>query len=166
MQPEAVHLHDSRNPSAGPLTAELQALSETGVELVVPGGGTTTGPAVGDTLGLEGLIPEEVLPLSLAAVQREGGILRIGGRLDELDAAQRLRLQERLYRQEGLWPVLRAPFEPRALLAVGLRLLQPVPAEDWFRRSLIRQASPSVLRLPAAPWQVLSPQPSSRQASP
>jgi cellulose synthase (UDP-forming) len=164
--PHAVQLHEARNPSGGALPAELHAFSETGAELMLPGGDGASGPDVGDTLWLEGLIPGEVLPLSLAAVRRKRGILRIGGRLDELDAAQRLRLQERLYRREGLWPVLRAPFEPRALLAVGLRLLQPVPAEDWFRRSLIRQASPSVLRLPAAPWQVLSPQPSSRQASP
>jgi cellulose synthase (UDP-forming) len=106
---------------------------------------------VGDTLGLEGLIPGEVLPLCLAAVQREGGILRIGGRWGELEGSQSRRLQEHLYRRQELWPVLRAPFEPRALLAVGLRLLQPVPPEDWFRRSLIRQSSA---------------QPSSRQASP
>jgi cellulose synthase (UDP-forming) len=151
MQSEAVDLHDSRNPSGGPLTAELQALSETGVELVLPGGGTTTGPAVGDTLALAGLIPGEMLPLCLAAVQREGGILRIGGRWGELEGSQSRRLQERLYRRQELWPVLRAPFEPRALLAVGLRLLQPVPPEDWFRRSLIAQSPP---------------QPSSRQASP
>lgn len=162
--PQAVRLRGMGNPPDG-APATLEALSERGAELLLPEGGSDGGPAVGDALWLEGLITGAPLQLSIAAVERKDGIRRIGGRWGRLDPAQRQLLQERLYRRQALWPVLRAPFEPRALLAVALRLLQPVPPEDWFRRCLMRQSSPSP-RWRAAALQPMPPQPSSRQASP
>jgi cellulose synthase (UDP-forming) len=67
------------------------------------------------------------------------GALQLAVRWQGLSPAQQEDLERVLYRRDGLWPSLRAPFEPRALLAVALRLPRKMPPEAPFRRSLIPQ---------------------------
>ena len=129
--------------------AELQAISEAGVELRLRG--PVQLPSDRPlTLHVPGLPP---LPLRLAAeapmawwrgrgLRAGGGAVRqVGGCWQALTAAQRQRLEAFLYSRPGAWPQLRAPFEPLALLVVVGRLLVSWRGETWFRRSLIKQAA-------------------------
>ena len=88
--------------------------------------------------GLGGLAPGLALPF--VAMAREGDA--IGGVWGSLTPSQRDRLETMLYRREGLWPTLRAPFELRTLPLVLLRTLQRIGPESWFRRSLSPQLPP------------------------
>ena len=141
--------------------AELQAISEAGVELRLqdPVQLPSDRPL---TLHVPGLPP---LPLRLAAEARHvrrrglglprgqgwrrgrglragaGAVRHVGGCWQALTAAQRQSLQAFLYSRPGAWPQLRAPFEPLALLVVLGRLLVSWRAETWFRRSLIKQSA-------------------------
>lgn len=141
--------------------AELQAISEAGVELRLqdPVQLPSDRPL---TLHVPGLPP---LPLRLAAEARHvwrrglglprgqgwrrgrglragaGAVRQVGGCWQALTAAQRQSLQAFLYSRPGAWPQLRAPFEPLALLVVLGRLLVSWRAETWFRRSLIKQSA-------------------------
>lgn len=65
-----------------------------------------------------------------------GTEVRLGLRWDALTPAQRDRLQTYLYRRPGLWPTLPAPWDPLALAVVSGRVLQRIPPESWFSRSL------------------------------
>ncbi len=124
----------------GRVPGRLRAISATGAELSLEGGGAleATGP-----LTLEGLLPDQALPFEPVA-QRAA---EIGGTWGPLTPLQRDRLEAMLYRREGLWPTLRAPFELRTLPLVLLRILQRIGPEGWFRRSLIPQLPP-LERLP------------------
>jgi cellulose synthase (UDP-forming) len=62
--------------------------------------------------------------------------VRLGLHWHALTPAQRERLQTYLYRRPGLWPTLPAPWDPLALGAVGRRVVQRIPPEGWFSRSL------------------------------
>jgi cellulose synthase (UDP-forming) len=134
---------------------ELQAISETGVELRLRGP-VQLPPNRPLTLHVPGLPP---LPLRLAAEAphagrrglgwpsglgwraRSGAVRRVGGCWQALSAAERQRLQAFLYCRPGAWPQRRAPFEPLALLVVLGRLVVSWRGETWFRRSLIEQAA-------------------------
>jgi cellulose synthase (UDP-forming) len=118
--------------------ARLQAISTAGAELILDAAGDAAALTPADGLTVEGLLPDLELPLVPMARRSDA----IGGIWGPLTPLQRDRLEALLYRRERLWPTLRAPFEPRTLPLVLLRLLQPVPPEGWFLRSLIRQRPP------------------------
>ncbi len=118
----------------------LRAVSATGAELGLESPEDASVLQAADRLSLEGLVPGVVLPF--LAMAREGGA--IGGVWGPLTPSQRDQLETMLYRREGLWPTLRAPFELRTLPLVLLRTLQRVKPESWFRRSLIPQLPPLV----------------------
>jgi cellulose synthase (UDP-forming) len=155
------------------VAARLKAISEQGAEIVLPTDPFAQLLLPGDTVFVEGLIAASPLPLTIAAM----GPARLGGHWGILGDEQRRQLEELLYRRPDLWPTLRAPFELPALPLVVRRLLQPVPAEDWFQRSLIQQRTPTpapplppLRGTPSATASTATPglplQPSSRQASP
>jgi cellulose synthase (UDP-forming) len=120
----------------GSLEAELLAISETGLELRVPG---TSAPTRGQLVWPGRM--SEALPIALAATRPDRHGMLMGARWDGLSAAQREVLQGFLYRRPELWPTRLAPFEPRAWLEVLGQLLRPVPAQGWFRRSVVPMAT-------------------------
>ncbi|KEF42256.1 MAG: glycosyl transferase [Cyanobium sp. CACIAM 14] len=119
--------------------ARLQAISGYGAEIVLERDAAAEIPASAEGFTLEGLLPGTPLPF-LPVARRAGAV---GGLWGPLTPSQRDRLDTLLYRREGLWPTLRAPFEPLTLPLVLVRLLQPVRPEGWFQRSLIPQRPPS-----------------------
>ncbi len=130
--------------AGGEIRARLEAVSSAGAELrLEPAAAAAVPPELpgsgGGDLALAGLLPDG-MPLPFLPVA--GGPGAIGGLWGPLTPLQRERLEELLYRRERLWPTLRAPFEPRALPAVALRLLRRIPPEAWFQRSLIPQLPP------------------------
>jgi cellulose synthase (UDP-forming) len=150
-----VRLHHS----GGTVHGRLRAVSATGAELRLESAGDGPVLQAADSLSLEGLVPGLALPfLSMA---REGGA--IGGVWGLLTPSQRDQLEALLYRREGLWPTLRAPFELRTLPLVLRRAWSRVEPESWFRRSLIPQLPPLVgLPLPRRadlPAQAAAPDP-------
>jgi cellulose synthase (UDP-forming) len=112
--------------------AKLSAISEEGLEL-----------RLGEHPAAQGWEPgPRQLQLSLAGqnwpvrvAARSGS--RLGCVWGPLDDSQHQQLQELLYQRCGQWPSRRAPAEPLALAATAVRLLQPMPPEDWFQRSLM-----------------------------
>ncbi len=126
--------------SGGTVHGRLRAVSASGAELGRESAEDGLVLQAADTLSLEGLVPGLALPFVVMA--REGGA--IGGVWGPLNPSQRDQLETLLYRREGLWPTLRAPFELRTLPLVLLRTLQRVEPERWFRRSLIPQLPPLV----------------------
>jgi len=116
--------------------ALIQAISEEGLELVLPGG-TRAAPD-----------PARPLVLSCADGSRWPLLLqaqagrRLGCRWGPLDAHQWQALHQRLYQRNGQWPCRRAPAEPLALAATLLQLGRPQPHETWFRRSLMPAEPP------------------------
>jgi cellulose synthase (UDP-forming) len=121
--------------------AELEAISETGVELRLPVS-RLLDPSLKDWRGLGLDLPVaglEALPLQGMASQGR----RLGAHWGDLSAAQRQALRGFLYSRDGLWPQRPAPPEPLALLVVLQRLLLGCPPEGWFRRSLMLQAPPA-----------------------
>jgi len=126
--------------SAGTVHGRLRAISATGADLGLESPEVASVLQAADRLSLEGLVPGVALPFLVMA--REAGA--IGGVWGPLTPPQRDQLETLLYRREGLWPTLRAPFELRTLPLVLLRTLQRVEPESWFRRSLIPQLPPLV----------------------
>jgi cellulose synthase (UDP-forming) len=124
--------------SRGTVHGRLRAVSATGAELGLESTEDASVLQAADTLSLEGLVPGMAVPF--LAMAQEGGA--IGGVWGPLTPPQRDQLETMLYRREGLWPTLRAPFELRTLPLVLLRTLQRVEPERWFRRSLIPQLPP------------------------
>ena len=124
--------------SGGTVHGRLRAVSATGAELGLESAEDAPLLQAADSLSLEGLVPGVALPF-LAMAQKGGAI---GGVWGPLTPPQRDQLETMLYRREGLWPTLRAPFELRTLPLVLLRTLQRVEPERWFRRSLIPQLPP------------------------
>jgi len=122
----------------GMLPGRLQAISATGAELSLESESDGRVLAANGPLSLEGLLPDLTLPLVPMAL-RAGAL---GGTWGQLTPLQRDQLETLLYRREGLWPTLRAPFELRTLPLVLLRTLQRIGPESWFRRSLIPQLPP------------------------
>ena len=122
----------------GAVPGRLQAISATGAELSLECGADSRLLEAAGPLSLGGLLPDLTLPF-VPMAQRAAAI---GGDWGPLTALQRDRLEAMLYRREGLWPTLRAPFELRTLPLVLLRTLQPIGPEGWFRRSLIPQLPP------------------------
>ncbi len=137
-----------RTPGGG-RPARILAISEQGVELALadadPGGNLPGDELPADagswSLALPGR-PGDALPLWPEQRRHQPGLLRIGCRWGGLSDSQTDALQVLLYRGPGEWPSHQAPFEPLALLAVLALLLQPVPAQAWFRRSLLTAAGP------------------------
>ncbi|MFO0016677.1 MAG: glycosyltransferase [Synechococcaceae cyanobacterium] len=152
---------DAAEASRQVMDADLEAISEAGVELKLNGPGQL--PSDG---GLQVLLPGlPPLPLRLAAASRPGGlglglgglgrltggdggltrggqaIRRVGGFWEGLSPSQSEQLQMFLYCRPGVWPERRAPLEPLGLLVVFARLLVGCRSETWFRRSLIEQAA-------------------------
>jgi cellulose synthase (UDP-forming) len=130
--------------ASGEIRARLEAISRSGAEIrlePVPAGSAQPalqGAGGGDQV-LVGLLPDG-RPLPFVPVARGPGA--IGGLWGPLSPRQREQLEGLLYQREGLWPTLRAPFEPRALPVVALRLFQRIQPETWFHRSLIPQLPP------------------------
>lgn len=116
----------------------LQAISATGAELSLESKDAARALEATARLCVEGLLPGQTLPFVRVA-QRGAAI---GGTWGPLTPLQRDQLETLLYRREGLWPTLRAPFELRTLPQVLLRSLQRIAPESWFRRSLIPQLPP------------------------
>ncbi|MBE9153428.1 glycosyltransferase [Cyanobium sp. LEGE 06113] len=131
----------------------LRAISEEGVELALAPAARQAGqvalPLAGPASLLQLTWGQECWPLQLAACRGH----RLGALWSGLSPRQQRTLQQRLYRQSGLWPHRRAPFEPLALLAVLGRLLSPIPPDDWFRRSLV----PIQLTAPARSQRLVPP---------
>jgi len=130
--------------AGGEIRARLEAISRSGAEIRLepaPAGSALPAPqgAGGGDLVLVGLLPDG-RPLPFVPVANGPGT--IGGLWGALSPLQREQLEGLLYQRERLWPTLRAPFEPRALPVVALRLLQRIPPESWFQRSLIPQLPP------------------------
>lgn len=133
----------------GFLPAQVLAISEQGVELALahadpgsqlPGNGLDS-EAGSWSLGWPGR-PGDALPLRPEQRRSEPGVLRIGCGWGPLSDSQTDALQALLYRGPGEWPSHQAPFEPLALLAVLALLLQPVPPQGWFQRSVLSAAGP------------------------
>ena len=122
----------------GMLPGRLQAISATGAELSLESEADGRVLAANGPLSLEGLLPDLRLPLVPMALRADA----LGGTWGPLTPLQRDQLEAMLYRREGLWPTLRAPFELRTLPLVLLRTLQRVGPDGWFRRSLIPQLPP------------------------
>ncbi len=121
------------------------AISEAGCELLLPGRGAWrnarlkgVGPWL---LRLDHpLLAGDGWPVQLVCLSRRGTGgrgLRVGVRWGALPAAKRERLEAYLYRRPELWPTRRAPWDPVALAMVGIRLLQRIEPEGWFRRSAL-----------------------------
>ncbi len=130
--------------------ARLTAISEQGLELAWnapdrPG----WAPDLGQPLSVGGAaLAGEYWPLLGCQLKRRGVRVRLGAHWLGLSAGGRERLQHLLYRQPALWPTRQAPNEPRALLAVLLALVRPLPQQGWFQRSALPiQLEPQ----PAAP---------------
>jgi cellulose synthase (UDP-forming) len=139
--------------SEGFVAAQIRAISEQGVELVVASGGQGDhANAMASPRAL--LWPEGGLgglPLRQQRILRGRRGLRIGCCWAGLSDRQSEDLQELLYRRAGEWPARQAPFEPIALLRVLIRLLGPVPPQGWFQRSLLDLKPPLVQRLEPLP---------------
>ncbi|WP_255095271.1 glycosyltransferase [Synechococcus sp. J7-Johnson] len=133
----------------GFLPAQILAISEQGVELALAHadpvgqliGAGLDGGAGSWSLAWPGC-PGDALPLRTEQRRSEPGVLRIGCRWGPLSDSQTDALQNLLYRGPGVWPSHQAPFEPLALLAVLALLLQPVPPQGWFQRSVLSAAGP------------------------
>jgi|688.fasta_scaffold83673_2 cellulose synthase (UDP-forming) len=120
--------------------AELCAISEEGLELrLVDGHAADHGLAKGRTLRL-GLANHDHWPVLVEALSGP----QLGCSWGPLSESQRARLQQLLYQRSGQWPTRRAPAEPLALAATALRLVRPMPAEDWFQRSLLPVLPPTM----------------------
>jgi cellulose synthase (UDP-forming) len=119
--------------------ARLTGISEQGLELAWrlvdhPG----PGPDLQRPLSLlSPALTGNVWPLQAQRLERRAEQMRLGAGWVGQSAAERERRQSLLYRQGGRWPVRQAPREPRALLAVLVALLCPLPAQGWFRRSAL-----------------------------
>ncbi|MCS5690883.1 glycosyltransferase [Cyanobium sp. FGCU-6] len=127
---------------AGSLPAVLTAVSARGAELRIEGSAAAAFAGVEATApsALDGLVEDMRLPLRVETSRQGGqGALLLAVRWWELSGPQQEALEWVLYRRDGLWPRLSAPFEPMALLAVALRLARRVPPEAPFQRSLVPQ---------------------------
>ena len=127
--------------------ARILAISEQGVELALASTGLGSDPSA--MTKPEALLWPEAglaaLPLRQQHLRRGRRGLRIGCCWADLSDRQREDLHHLLYRGPGEWPRRQAPFEPIALPAVLIRLLGPVPAQGWFRRSLLALTPPLAL---------------------
>ncbi len=145
------------------LPVRLRAISAAGVELEWPAA-SALDPAAALPPGLTLALPGHATPLPLRLEAQEGR--RLGALWGDLSAGQRDRLEHQLYRRSGLWPQRRAPFEPLALAAVLRRLLQPVPPEGWFGRSLLPQAQPALAAPPPEPLRPPGSRPAAAATAP
>ncbi len=120
-----------------PATVSIKAISEGGCEGQLSDPAWSTLPDREAWLELS--LPVGGLagrwPVQLVGTQTRAGCRRIGLAWGPLDPDQREQLQRFLYRREPLWPLRLAPFDGRALLALGRRLLQSPGPEGWFQRS-------------------------------
>jgi cellulose synthase (UDP-forming) len=113
--------------------AELSAISEEGLELQLADHPAAQQAWVPGPAQLQLSLAGQSWPVQVAA--RSG--FRLGCVWGPLDDGQHQQLQELLYPRGGQWPSRRAPAEPLALAATAGRLLRPMPAVDWFQRSLL-----------------------------
>jgi cellulose synthase (UDP-forming) len=150
-------------PLSGPVWLEqrgqcwpalLTAISERGLELAWP------------AADRQGPLPDLQAPLRIHAaaldgdawlirvqrLERSSGRVRLGASWLGESCGEHQRLQRLLYRLGNPWPMRQAPRELRALLAVLVALLRPLPPEGWFRRSTlpIQLEPPGAGHLPSA----------------
>jgi len=134
---------DGSSPKAMPASAQVEAISERGMDLLWSGAGETSAAAtparpwqiqllpLGEGAPALPPLPGEVMP----GERRHG---RISVRWSA-DASQQ-DLQRWLFCRPGCWQQRPAPFEPRALLALLSRLVRPARRLGPGRRSLVLQA--------------------------
>ncbi|MFM7286092.1 MAG: glycosyltransferase, partial [Cyanobium sp.] len=115
------------------LAAELSAISEEGLEVRLADPPAVQQTWVPGPTQLQLSLAGQSWPVRVAA--RAGP--HLGCLWGPLDDDQYQQLHELLYQRSGQWPSHRAPAEPLALAATVVRLLRPMPAEDWFARSLL-----------------------------
>ncbi|WP_254977755.1 glycosyltransferase [Cyanobium sp. ATX 6A2] len=134
--------------------ARLTAISEQGVELAWRRAGDHgPEPDLQRPLHIEApALAGDDWQLLAQRLERRGQQVRLGAGWLVQSAAARERRQTLLYRQCCRWPMRQAPPEPRALLAVLVALLRPLPAQGWFRRSVL----PIQLAPPAAAPELVS----------
>ena len=137
--------------------AELSAISEEGLELKLADPPAVQQAYVPGPTQLQLSLAGQSWPVRVAA--RAGP--HLGCLWGPLDDSQRQQLQELLYQRGGQWPSRRAPAEPLALAATAVRLLRPMPAEDWFQRSLL----PVLGRAQPSPADLIKVWPSPPQAT-
>ena len=137
--------------------AELSAISEEGLELQLADHPAAQQAWVPGPAQLQLSLAGQSWPVQVAA--RSG--FRLGCVWGPLDDGQHQQLQELLYQRGGQWPSRRAPAEPLALAATAVRLLRPMPAEDWFQRSLL----PVLGRAQPSPADLIKVWPSPPQAT-
>jgi cellulose synthase (UDP-forming) len=118
---------------------QLTAISEHGVELAWP---AAVQPAPGvdlhQSLRLRGAaLGAPSWELTPRRLQRRGRGIQLGATWSCHSPAERQRRQRLLEQADGLWPERQAPWEPRALLALLVALVRPLPREGWFRRSAL-----------------------------
>jgi cellulose synthase (UDP-forming) len=113
--------------------AQLHAISEDGLELQLSAEEAPENWEPGGRAVLLSLADGDGWPVRIEA--RSGP--RLGCSWGQLSESQRIQLHQLLYQRSGQWPTRRAPAEPLALAATMLRLLRPMPPEDWFQRSLL-----------------------------
>lgn len=130
----ALSLPCSLQGGAGPVPAQLEAISEAGVELRLAIPPPPLSPGEPLALHLPALGPD---PLPIVVQARRGR--RLGALWTWADDDGPQLLRRFLHGRDGAWPDRRAPSEPLALAVVLIRLLRPPGPEDWFRRSLIPQ---------------------------
>ena len=135
------------HPGTG-VSLQVAAISEEGCEVLLH-----LPPQPAGTVPLPGVLPGpwqllldhpllamEPWPVRLVVLRRRRPWERqmgVGLRWGVLTAPQRERLEAYLYRRPGLWPSLRAPWDPVALAMVARRLLQRIQPEGWFSRSVL-----------------------------
>ncbi len=113
--------------------AQLRAISEDGLELQLSAEEAAENWEPGGRAVLLSLADGDSWPVRIEASSGP----RLGCSWGQLSESQRIRLYQLLYQRSGQWPTRRAPAEPLALAATMLRLLRPMPPEDWFQRSLL-----------------------------
>jgi len=120
-------------------TVRLTAISERGVELswsASDPGGELPQPhrpllIHADCLGTD------PLSLRLEQMRSSGDRVQLGALWLWRSEAEAFRLQGELYQQPGAWPVLQAPPDRLAVLALLKRRVWPSGPEGWFARSAL-----------------------------
>jgi cellulose synthase (UDP-forming) len=142
-----------RGPAGQPWTARVEAISESGADLLIASSNAAATIAASRKLALE-LRPQAPGAPVLPPLTAEGVVVQtLRGRHARIsvlwcpgqDAALQ-QLMRWLFCRPGCWQLRPAPFEPRALLALLRRLLEPPRRLVPGRRSLVPQAPGSGAR--------------------
>jgi cellulose synthase (UDP-forming) len=129
--------------ASGGLAAQLEAISEVGVELRL---GRDAAAALAEASGAAASawqLELPGLPGPLPLVPQAWQTRRLGAHWGPLAAEQQQALRRFLVSRDGLWPQRPAPAEALALPVVLARLLLGCRPEGWFQRSLMPQQPPA-----------------------